>query len=145
VVVVSPTTLPEPPALEAATIAADLAAKDGVCHGAPNHRRGNVVEKRGQHEHHREQRERTLRLSRQVLWEHCGNMAFLEVLGQQCKAQQQAQQIGKNDPLMAQVADQAWQAIAGLEPGERQFVQRDRSEANKCHLQRVVVEQRDTE
>ncbi len=72
-------------------------------------------------------------------------MTLLEMFGQQGKAQQQAQQIGKNHPLMGEVAEQAWYAIAGLEPGEYQFVQRDRAESRERYLQCVVVEQRDTQ
>ena len=123
----------------------DLAAKNSVRHRTADQRGRDVVEKRGQHEHHHQQNEGTLPLARQVLRQHGRHLAVLEMLRQQREADKKAQQVGEDDPLVREMADQSRDAVAGLESGERKLVDGDRRQPDQRHAQRVVVEQRDTE
>jgi hypothetical protein len=60
----------------------------------------------------------------------------------QREAEQQAEQIGEDHPLVRHVERQPAQARPGLEAGEAELVQRDDGEARQCHLERVVMKQR---
>ena len=108
VVVVSPTTLPEPPAFEAATIAGeiadvDLAAENVPRHGAADQRRGDVVEEARQHEHDDEQHEAALPVVGQEGRHLVGHAALLEMPRQQRKAHQQQEQVREDHPFVLQV------------------------------------------
>jgi len=94
VVVVSPTTLPEPPAFEAATIRreiadVDLGAEQRVRHRPADQRAAAIiVEERGQHEYDHEQREAALPVMREYSRELRGHTRFLEVPRQKGEAEQ---------------------------------------------------------
>ena len=99
--------------------------------------------KRRQNENHYQQHERALPVVRQEARQHCGHLAFLEMLRQQREAEQQAEQVGEDHPLVQHVQPEAAQSRAGLESGKTKFVERDHGQAGERHLQRVVVKKRD--
>ncbi len=147
VVVVSPTTLPEPPALEAATMAGEItdvhaAVKHAGGDGAADQRGGDVVEERRQHEYHHQQQKAAFPIVRQPARQNLRYVAFLEVARQQGESEQQSEQVSQHHPFVMQVAEQSGNAAAGMEAGDQQFVEGDRGQAGERDRQRVVVEQR---
>ena len=89
-----------------------------------------------------EQHEAALPVVRQEVRQHLGHVAALEMVREQREAEQQAEQVGEDDPLVRQVRREPAEARAGLEPGEAELVDDDGREAGQRDLQRVMVEQR---
>jgi hypothetical protein len=110
VVVVSPTTLPEPPAFDARRSPRD--SRDALCaeHDArdcaTDQRRGNVVEEGRQHEDHDQQYEGALPVIGQQRGQPCRNLACFEMLRKQREAQQQSEQIDEQHPFMRKMQNQ---------------------------------------
>jgi hypothetical protein len=147
VVVVSPTTLPEPPAFDAATIAGevpdmDLPAKNARCDRAPDQRRGDVIEEGRQHEDHPEQDESALPVVGQDPRDHDRHLRILEVLREEREAHEQAEEVREDHPLMGKEGREAGEARALGEPGERKLVDRDGDEPADRDLEGLVVEER---
>ena len=109
--------------------------------GTADDRGGDVVEETGQHEDQHQQHECALPVIRQVFRQDHWHMALFEMPGKQGKAGEQAEQVGDNDPFVAEMANQAGNPGAGLETGEHDLVQADCCQAGQCHVQRVVVEE----
>ena len=111
VVVVSPTTLPAPPALDAATIAGEIAdvhlLEQRVRHRAADHRRRDVVEERRQHEDHHQQDEAAFPVVRQHARQRERDVALLEMPRQQREAEQQASEIRESHPFVRQMGRQS--------------------------------------
>ena len=98
----------------------------------------------GQHEHDRQQHEAALPVVGQESRQHGGHAAVLEVLGEQREAQQQAEEVRQDHPLVAEVSPMnPLKPRAGLKRREEQLVQRDHGEPGERDLQRVVMEERD--
>ncbi len=62
---------------------------------------------------------------------------------EQREAEQQAEQVGENHPLVRQVQRQAAEAGAGLEAGEPELVEHDHAEADERDLERMMMKQCD--
>ncbi len=122
-----------------------LVAEDDAGDGAADQRGGDVVEKAGEHEDHRQQHEAAFPVVRQVARKRLRHVAFLEMARQQCEAQQQAEQIDQHHPFVAHVRAEAGDTGAVLEAGEDELVGRDGGQPRERHLQRVVVEQGDAQ
>ena len=118
-----------------------LAAKHGHGDGAADHRRRDVVEKARQHEDHHQQYETALPVIGQKFRQPRRYLAFFKVLGQYRKAEQQAEQVGENHPLVREVQAEARDAVAGLEAGHQQLVGDDGGQPDQRHAQRVAVKQ----
>ena len=71
-----------------------------------------------------EQHEAALPVVGQEVRQHLGHVAALEMVGQQREAEQQAEQVGEDHPLVRHVQREAAEPRAGLEAGERQLVER---------------------
>ena len=67
------------------------------------------------------------------------------MIGQQREAEQEPQQVGKRDPLVAEVRRQPRHPLARLEAGEEQLIERDHRGADQRDLERVMVQHRHTE
>ena len=81
--------------------------------------------------------------SGRILRQHLRHLAVLEVVREQREAEQQAEQVGEDHPLVRHVGRQAAEAGARLEAGEDELVEDDGREAGERDLQRVAVEERD--
>ena len=108
VVVVSPTTLPEPPAFDAATMRREIADVDLAPENMPRHRAadqrgGDVVEEARQHEHDDEQRKAALPVVGQEGRHLVRDAALLEMARQQREAHQQQEQVRQDHPFVLQV------------------------------------------
>jgi hypothetical protein len=73
------------------------------------------------------------------------DLALLEVVGQDREAEQQAQQVGEDHPLVQHVLSQAGEARTGLEAGEAELVESDDRKTSQRDLQRVAVKQRNAQ
>ena len=80
-----------------------------------------------------------------IFRQHRRHLAVLEMLRQQRETEQQAQQVGEDDPFVLQVLDETRDAGARLEPGECELVEGDGRQPDQRHPQRVMVEQRHAE
>ncbi len=120
------------------------AAKHMPRNGAADERRRNIVEEARKHGDDAEQGQSACPVIGQEARHLVRNPAFLKMPGEQRKAHEQAEQVGKNDPLMLEMADEPRQARAEFEAGKDQLINRDGGKPGHRHLQRVVVEQRNT-
>ena len=151
VVVVSPTTLPAPPALDGGDDGGEiadmhLAPEHLARHGAADQRGGDVVEKARQHENHHQQHEPALPVVRQERRQHVRDVALLEMARQQRKADQQQEQVGQDHPFVLHAAAPG-RAKPGpvFESGEEQLVDGDGRKPGQRDLQRVVMKERDAQ
>ena len=64
---------------------------------------------------------------------------------QDCKAHQQQEKVGEDDPLVLHLQRKAAQSLALSEPGEEQLVDGDHGEPGQRNLQRLVMEDGDAE
>ena len=120
-----------------------LAAEHRAGDGAADQRGGDVVEERRQHADHPQQHEAALPVVRQVARQHRRHLACLEVVGKQREAEQQAEKVGENHPLVQHVQRKTFHPRAGFESRKGELVEHDRAEADERDLQRVMMEQRD--
>jgi hypothetical protein len=67
------------------------------------------------------------------------------MLREQRETEQQAQEIGEDDPLVGHVREKTPDAGSLLESGEQDLVAGDHDEAGERHPQRVRVEQRNAD
>jgi hypothetical protein len=116
-----------------------------VRHGAADQGRGDVVEETGNGPHHDQQDERALPVVGQVLGQDHRHMAFLEMPGEDGEAHQQAEQVDQGHPFMAQVSGETRHPGAGLEPGHRDLVNRNRGDTGQRDIKGLVMEQGDPE
>ena len=103
----------------------DLVPEHGRRDGAADERRRDVVEERGKHEHHDEEQEAALPVVGKEVRQHLGHLAALEVVRKQGEAEQQAEQVCKDHPLVRHVRRQAGKPGAVLEPGKGELVEED--------------------
>ena len=90
----------------------NLVAEHRARDGTADERRRDVVQKAGQHKDHHQQDESALPVVRQELGQSRGDIARLEVLGQQRKPEQQSEQIHEQHPFMAKMRKPAAHAGA---------------------------------
>ena len=107
---------------------------------AADHRSGDVVEKRRQHEHHHQQHETAFPVVRQPARQDRRHAGLLEVPRQDRKADQEAEQVDQDDCLVTQVAGQ----VEGR-PERQELQQDDRAEPAHGDFQRALVQQCDAE
>ncbi len=119
-----------------------LAPEEHLGHRAADHRGSDVVQEARHHEHAGEQHEAALPVVRQQVRQRLGDAALLEVIGQQRKAHQQAEQVREGDPFVAEVRTETRQPGTGLEPGKQPLVCRDRRRADEGDLERVMMQRR---
>ncbi len=116
----------------------------------PRHRTADqggcdVVEEARQHEHNGKQRQSAAPAVRQDSWHLVRDTAVLEMPRQDCKAHQQQEKVGEDDPLVMDLQHKAAQSLALSEPGEEQLVDGDYGEPGQRNLQRLVMEDCDAE
>ena len=122
----------------------DLPVEDGMRDGAADHRRGDVVEERRQHEHRGEQHEAALPVVGQPARQHRRHLAVLEGPGQQGEAEQQEQQVGQRHPLVLEMNGEAGQARTRSRTARSTIsIDRDDHGADDRDAQGVLVEHRD--
>ena len=121
--------------------------EDGLRHRPADHGGRDVVKERGQDEDDREQREPALPVVGQDRRELLGDLAVLEVLGQEREPEEQAEQVEQDAPLVRDVVGdvEARQPVLADHLREGELEDQDRDEPGQGDLQRVVVEQRDPE
>ena len=83
--------------------------------------------------------------SGRIVRQHLGHLAALEVVREQREAEQQAEQVGEDHPLVRHVQRQAAKSRSGLEAGEAELVDDDHAKPDERHLQDVAMEQRDAD
>jgi len=120
-----------------------LAAEDDTGHRATDQRGGDVVEERRQHEDDCEQGEPALPVIGEDVRQQRGDARLFEVLGEQSEAEQQAEQVRQDHPLVLQVQHQPFDARSGLEAGEEELVRCDGGEPGQGDAERPVVKERD--
>ena len=113
-------------------------------HGAADQGGGDVVEERRQDEHDDEQDQTALPVVRQERRHLVRHPAGLEMSRQQREAGEKQKQIGEDHPFVLQMQRQAGKTRAELEAGEGEFVAGDDRKTRERHIQRVMVEQRDS-
>jgi hypothetical protein len=123
----------------------DLAAKHRAGDRAADQRGGDVIQEARQHENHEKQHQPAFPVVGQQFWQPLRNAAGLEVLGQQRKAEQQAQQVGEQHPFLAEVIEPAGDAGSFRERRKRDLEQRYHDHAADGDRQRMVVKQRDSD
>jgi len=119
-----------------------LAAKDDAGYRAADQCRRDVVEKRRQHEDHHQQDERALPVIGKQLGKPRRHLARLEVPGEERKAQQEAEQVREQYPLVHEMQHEPRRTRTFGKRRERDLVERDHDEAGDGDFQRVMVEQR---
>ena len=87
-------------------------AKYRGSHGATDDRRGDIVQKTRQYEDHQQQHKAALPVIRQESGQDLRRTAVAEMLREQRKASQQAEQVGENHPLVAQMGNKSIDACA---------------------------------
>ena len=112
-------------------------------HGATDQRGRDVVEKTRNHEHQHQQHEAAFPVIRQIVRQHGRHIAVFKMFGEQRETEQQPEQVGERDPLVAEVQQQALDTGAGFEAGDAELVERDEDQAAGGYLEGLVVKQRD--
>ena len=120
-------------------------AVHGRCDRAADHGGGDVVEERGQHEHHEQQHEAALPVIRQEARQHVWRMAVVKMRGEQGDSDEQAEQVREHHPFVTEMDQQSTYARTGRKAGEREFIGDDRTQPRERDRQRVVMEQRDAQ
>jgi hypothetical protein len=69
-------------------------------------------------------------------------MALFEMARKQSEANKQTKQVYEDYPFVAEVRDEARYARAGLEAGEGELIEDDRSQPGQRDAQRVMMEER---
>ena len=128
VVVVSPTTLQAPPALEAATIAAMEAmwtyARKSSCAIAPPIKAPAILSRKLERIPTSARSVNTaFPIVRQKPRQKCGQMTAFKVIGEQSKAHQQAEKIRKDDPFVSEMRKQPSKTRPSFEPCKYELVE----------------------
>jgi hypothetical protein len=150
VVVVSPMTLPAPPAFDAGDDRGQETNMDALCvdvrgDGCADQRAGDVVEEGRHHEHKAEQRQAAGPAIGQDVGRQIGQLAFFEMTRQQGKAQQQQTQICQFDPMVIEVRYETIDAGPVGEANEEEFVGEDRQQSDHSDGEGAMVKQRHAE
>jgi hypothetical protein len=112
---------------------------------AADQRRRDVVEETREDPDDHQQHKRPEPAFGQQPRQHFRHAAVLEMTRQQRKADQQAEQIDQQHPLVRHVRPEAGEAVTGLETGDRDLVQGNHRQTAQRHLQHMVMEQRHAE
>ncbi len=123
----------------------DLAPENAGRHRGADQCRGDVIEKAREQEDDDKKHERPHPACWQQLRQDFRHAAVLEMAGQKRKADQQAEQIDQQHPLMRHVQAESSQAFSGLEAGEQDLVGGNCHHASEGHWQGMMVKQGDAE
>jgi len=77
----------------------------GMRYRAADDGRGNIVEKGRHHEYQQQQRCGTGPVVGENRGQQAGDVTFFEMIRKQCKADQQPEQVGKDDPFVGEVSE----------------------------------------
>ena len=121
----------------------DAASIERRRHRAADQRRGDVVEKARQHEHHDEHREAAPPVVGQKSRQKDRHPAFLEMAREQREADDEQEQVDEQDPLAREMRGERAGSAVAVERREQELVDRDRRQADQRDPQRVVVQQGD--
>jgi hypothetical protein len=80
-----------------------------------------------------------------IFWQQHRDMALLEMARKQCKAHEETEKVGENDPLVMDVGNKPADARSGLEPRECDFVNGDRGQTTQRDRKRVAMKNRNSQ
>ena len=150
VVVVSPRTLHAPPALDAATMAArnpmcTLARKSWCAIAPPINAPAILSRKLESTQTTTSSVKAPFQPSGRNFGSKTGIWLFSKWRGKQCKAHEETEKVGENDPLVLDVGNKPADARSGLEPCECDFVNGYRSQTSQRDRKRVAMKNRNSQ
>ena len=104
---------------------------------------GDIVEEGGDHEDQGKKHKSAPPIIRENGRHPIGNAACLEMAGKERKADEKQKQIGKQDPFMGEMGEEAGELGAFVETVRKQFLDDDGAETGEGYRERVAVKNGD--